>query len=567
MRFGVLGPLEVYDDRGPLALGKPQQRAVLAMLVLDANRVVSLDRIVEDMWEGNPPARAAGTVHACISILRRTLEPNRSARAAAAVLVSQAPGYLLRVEPDDIDSLRFERLVADAKSLTVADPEQAITTFDAALALWRGPALADFAASPWAAVAATRLEEIRNSVAEDRFDALLAAGHTHGVVADLEAAVALSPLRERLWSQLIVALYRSGRQADALRTYQRARTVLAEELGIEPGPELQSLERQVLEQSSELNASRREPSAPLTTPPEQTLAATARGTEDTESIFGRERELLSLRTAVANLREGVGAAIAVTGAAGAGKTRLVEVALGDGPDQVRVMWARCVQGDIAPALWPWLQFAAALGNDGTELADAIRTEPGTSPPSENAQRLMYEAAVNALTRLGPPPVVLVIDDAHWADVASLHIVQLLVSRLPDLALLLMLTVRDSDHSSSETSTTLAAIARSPVGHRTQLGVLDEGAIAQLLAARLGRPSAPEITALVHERSGGNAFYATELARLLAVDGDDPALLSRTVPASVRDVVSARVEALSDDARASLAAAAVLGRVFDTRIVQ
>ena len=289
MRFGVLGTLEVRDDHGPLALGKPQQRAVLAMLVLDANRVVSLERIVEDLWDGNPPGRAAGTVHACISILRRILEPDRSARAAATVLVSQAPGYLLRVEPDDIDAVRFERLVADANALTTTDPERAIATFDAALALWRGPALADFATSPWAMVAATRLEEIRNSVAEDRFDALLAAGHSQGVVADLEAAVSLSPLRERLWCQLIVALYRSGRQADALRTYQRARTVLAEELGIEPGPELQALERQVLEQSPALDANR--PDAHRRAGHDATRAAAAhdRGRNTTHRLHIRPR--------------------------------------------------------------------------------------------------------------------------------------------------------------------------------------------------------------------------------------------------------------------------------------
>ena len=151
------------------------------------------------------------------------------------------------------------------------------------------------------------------------------------------------------------------------------------------------------------------------------------------------------------------------------------------------MWARCVQGDIAPPLWPWLQLAAALGADGRELADAIRAQPDSGPPTETAQRLMYEAAVNALTRLGPPPVVLAIDDAQWADAASQHIVQLLVSRLPEVALLVVLTVRDGDHSSVETATTLAAIARSPAGHRTELGALDEDAIAQLARSK-ARPA-------------------------------------------------------------------------------
>jgi DNA-binding SARP family transcriptional activator len=563
MQFGVLGALEVRDERVLVALGKPQQRSVLAMLVLHANRVVSLERIVDDLWEGDPPARAAGTVHACVSTLRRVLEPDRTARAPANVLVSQAPGYLLRVEPDDIDAVRFERLAADGGALIAADPELAVVTFDAALALWRGPALADFAGATWAAVASTRLEEVRAAVIEDRFDALLAAGRGHDVVADVEAAVAGAPLRERLWGQLMIALYRSGRQADALRTYQRARHVLAEELGIEPGPELQTLERQVLEQSAELDAVRLPPMAPIVT-----SRAPVADPPTPDRIFGRDDELALLGAAVSDLRVGAGGVIAVTGPAGAGKTRLVEAALGGAASgDVRVAWARCVAGDIAPPLWPWLQLASALGQPGQPLADAIRAERADGAASETARRLMYDAALAALAAICEVPVVLVVDDAQWADGASQHIMQLLVSRLPELGLLLVLTVRDGDQSSAEIAATLAAIARSPAARRVQLGSLGEDAVAEVLAAKFGRPPAPATVALISERAGGNAFYVTELVRLLRPETEDLGTIARVVPDSVRDVVTARVAALSDDARAALAAAAVLGRDFDGRIVQ
>jgi len=453
--------------------------------------------------------------------------------------------------------------VAAGRNRIDSDPEQAVAALDAALALWRGPALAEFASASWAGVAAARLDEIRNAAVEHRFDALLAIGQSPAVVADLEAAVAAAPLRERLWGQLMVALYRSGRQADALRAYQRARHTLAEELGIEPGRELQELERQVLAQSPDLESRRIErEAAPLPAGPEPSV----------DRIFGRDAELTTLRATLDRLCAGAGAAIAVTGAAGAGKTRLVEAALAelepvDRALDVRVCRARCVEGDIAPPLWPWLQLAPALGPAGTALAEAIRAQPGIDATSEAGEQRMLDAAVAALAQLGSPPVVLVIDDMQWADAASQHIAQLLVSRLPELPVLLVLTVRDGDHSSTETATTLAAIARSAAGRRVELPALGESAVAQLLAARLGRPARDATIALVCERSGGNAFYVTELIRSLDPEHDELASLSRKVPASVRDVVNQRVTALPDDTRTVLAAGAVLGREFDIRIVQ
>ena len=245
--FGVLGTLEVHDDPGRSRWKGPMAN-VLAMLVLDANSVVPLERIIDDLWGGTGARESHRDRARGVSILRRTLEPDRSPRAAATVLVSQAPGYLLRVEPDDIDAARFERLRSqEVRRCTPSmrfRPSRSSTTRSCSA----GAGARRLCQRGWAASHdAARGDPPHCDRRPIRRAA--GAGHEADVVADLEAAVAVSPLRERLWGQLIVALYRCGRQADALRTYQRARNVLAEELGIEPAPELQALERQVLEQS------------------------------------------------------------------------------------------------------------------------------------------------------------------------------------------------------------------------------------------------------------------------------------------------------------------------------
>ena len=257
MEFQILGQLQVVSAGRRLDLGGHKQRAVLAVLLLEANRPVPLDRIVDLLWDGRPPAQAAGTVRAYVSNLRRLLEPDRPPGAPARVLASDAGGYALRIAPDQLDASRFESLVRSGRE-AVAAGEMAggRTAFGDALALWRGPALADFADEPFAWAEAARLEECRLATVEEHAEAALACGDHHAVVPDLEALVAAHPLRERLRGQLMVALYRSGRQADALRVYEAGRRVLADELGIDPSPALRDLERAVLDHDPALGGVR-----------------------------------------------------------------------------------------------------------------------------------------------------------------------------------------------------------------------------------------------------------------------------------------------------------------------
>ena len=254
VEFGILGPLEVRRDGREVEVGATRQRALLALLLIHANRVVPIDRLVDDLWGAEAPARATNAVQVYVSALRRVLEPDRPARGPSGVLLTRPPGYLLQVTPDRLDLLRFERLVDQGRRASEAgDPATARVALAEALSLWRGPALADFAYERFAEREAARLEELRLQASEARVDADLAVGHHADVVAELESLAVAEPLRERLSGQLMLALYRCGRQAEALRAYQRLRRVLSEELGIEPSSVLQNLEQAILLQKPELD--------------------------------------------------------------------------------------------------------------------------------------------------------------------------------------------------------------------------------------------------------------------------------------------------------------------------
>ena len=240
----LLGPIEVERDGAASALGGQKPRALLAVLALEPGRVVSVDRLVEALWPGDPPETAAHAVQVYVSQLRKALGP---------VIATRAPGYILELDPEQVDLHRFSRLAQEGRAaLETGDAAAAEVVLREALALWRGPALADFVYEPFAQTQIARLEELRTVVVEERVDADLALGRHAELVAELEALVQAEPLRERPRAQLMLALYRSGRQADALAAYRAARETLVEELGIDPGPELRELEAAILRQDASL---------------------------------------------------------------------------------------------------------------------------------------------------------------------------------------------------------------------------------------------------------------------------------------------------------------------------
>ncbi|HEY6759116.1 MAG TPA: AfsR/SARP family transcriptional regulator [Baekduia sp.] len=254
--FRILGPLEVIADEGPIGVTGTRQRALLAILLLHAGEVVSGDRLMDELWGDAPPDAGTAALRVRVSQLRRALGP------AGALLVTRPPGYALALDDEQLDLRRFERLVEEGdQALARGDAAGAAVHLRAALALWRGPPLADFSYAPFAQSAIVRLEELRLAAVELRNDAELALGRHARMVGELRALAREHPLRERLCGQLMLALYRDGRQAEALDAYRTARRRLVDEIGLEPGRELQEVERRILAQDPGLDGPARTPAA------------------------------------------------------------------------------------------------------------------------------------------------------------------------------------------------------------------------------------------------------------------------------------------------------------------
>ena len=315
MQIHLLGPVAVATDHGPVALGGPKQRALLAMLALEAGSTVSAEHLVDGLWGDAPPATANKLVQLYVSHLRKAM----AASGDNGLIATRGGGYELRVGRDNVDTARFERLLAQGAARE-------------ALSLWRGPALADVAKEPFAAPEVRRLEELRTAALEVAIDQDLEAGRHREVLPELEALLAQEPLRERLHAQRMLALYRCGRQAEALEGYRHARATLVEEIGVEPGPELRRLHDAILRQDPSLDA----PEAPVDRP--------------ATPLLGRDAELDTLRRLWWRTREGGGASVLITGCRGIGKTRLaLELAHEVRRDRGAVVWCDGA-GDRAAAL-------------------------------------------------------------------------------------------------------------------------------------------------------------------------------------------------------------------------
>jgi DNA-binding SARP family transcriptional activator len=297
IEFRILGPLEVSADGRLLPLGSPRQRALLGLLLAHANETLSRDRLIEELWAEAPPATVESALHVYLSRLRRLLE----SAGAGGALVRQASGYRLRVEPEQLDANRFDRLAGEgSEALAAGKAEVAAERLRDALALWRGPPFADLQSERFAITAAARLEERRLSALEARLEADLALGRHADVIGELELLVDQHGDRERLRGQLMLALYRSGRQEEALAVYRRTRRRLLDELGIEPGPELRSLESAILNHDPRLTWTSPRAAAPSVRKPDDTFV-------------GRERQLDQIMADLEELSRGRGSLLVLRG--------------------------------------------------------------------------------------------------------------------------------------------------------------------------------------------------------------------------------------------------------------
>ena len=245
LQFRVLGPVEVVAEDGPISLGGPKQRAVLAHLLIRANELVSAETLIDEIWGDQPPAKARNTLQSYVSHLRAALGEGR--------IEGRTPGYLLRLDPSELDVARFDLLTRDATRALPKDPGVAATLLDEALQLWHGPALSDVIDGTSLLAEAARLDELKVVAVEERISALMALGEQARVIGELEGLVGRHPLRERIWALLMLALYRDGRQADALNVFQRVREILEDELGVDPSPELARLHERILQHDPSLD--------------------------------------------------------------------------------------------------------------------------------------------------------------------------------------------------------------------------------------------------------------------------------------------------------------------------
>ncbi len=581
----VLGPVEVWRDgeRLPLAAGK--QRLLLAALALRADKVVSVDRLVDDLWGDAPPAQAEKTLRAHVSHLRALLEGD----GARAVLTARRPGYVLEVEPDELDASRFLSIGREGRAaLGRGDAARASALLTEALALWRGSVADGCELSADLAARCVVLDEERLAALEDRVDADLRLGRHSRVVAELEALVADYPLRERLRELHMLALYRSGRQAEALRAFQAARDTLVDELGIEPGTPLRDLEAAILRQDPSLDAPLPASSPPAQPEPDRKERPEGPAPPRSDGFIGRVRELEALRSALDGAIEGRGRLAAITGEGGAGKTRLLEeltrIATAGG---AQVLLGRCDEAGGAPAFWPWVQvlrdYLATCGDEGLAAAAgphagdlvflvpelATRLPGFESPPAleaDAARFRLFDAITNMLLRAArSQPLVLVLDDVHWADLSSVKLLEFLGRRMGATPLLVVAAWRsDEVDEQSPVGSVLQGITRLPPTAAVDLTGLEPAEVGQLLEAATGEAPSEELVRRVCERTRGNPLFVVELARVALSErrpfehllGDGASL-----PGGIRALVLARAERLSDAGRAVLDLAAVAGRRF------
>ena len=588
MEFRVLGPLEVLDNDRPLAIGGAKQRTLLAILLLNANEVVSSDRLIDELWGAAPPKTAGKSLQVLVSQLRKVLEPGREAGGSGQVLVTRSPGYLLAVEPGQLDLARFQRLAEEGRrALAGADrePERAARTLREALGIWRGAPLADLTYADFAQSEIARLEELRLAAVEDRLAADLECGRHAEVVGELEALVAAYPLRERPRAQLMLALYRSGRQAEALEAYRDAHRTLTEELGIEPGRELKGLEARILEQDPSLDALARLPGPEAEPDP---TAAEPVAAWPSEAFVGRERELSEFGAALEAAFGGRMSLLLIAGEPGIGKSRLADeastLAKARGAD---VLWGRCWEAGGAPAYWPWVQALRTYIREGdgervrAELApyaaDIARMLPELNelfadlPPApsldpEGARFRLFDSTASFLRdAAAKQPVVLVLDDLHAADEPSLLLLQFVARSVREARLVVVGAYRDTEPRIERLTEAVAEVRREPVTRAIRLGGLDVAEVARVIELTAGTAPSAELATAIHRETEGNPLFVGELVRLLASEGRlEDALKTAgalSIPQGVREVIEHRLGRLSQDCKRLLSIASVLGREF------
>ncbi|WP_107772788.1 BTAD domain-containing putative transcriptional regulator [Nocardioides sediminis] len=582
-RFGILGPLQVCDADGrPVALGGPRARQLLALLLLHPHRPLSSELLVTSMWGESPSEGAATTLRTHVAAVRRVL----AAAGADGGLVNRPGGYALLLDRADLDAEVFEDLVDRAReALGMGDPARAAALLRDALSLWRGEVLSDLGPPDFAETTVARLGELRVVAEEAAMAAALELGQHREVVGRLQELVAAHPFHERLCGLLVLALYRSGRQADALAAYATTRQRLGDELGIDPGPELQALETAVLRQDPALllavdatTSSREvgpvvpEPRAPVARQPSDAVFAALRRSP----MVGRDAALATATDAWGEVRDGGRGLLALGGPAGVGKSRLAaELAHHAARDGATVLVGRCDE------TVPYAALSSALGGSTAvqqlvaaaptgvrarlhpllplEVGSEADAPPIADPDLRAGLVRGVEWLLAALARDGP--VLLVVEDAERLTAEESDLLAALATRLPEQSLVL---VCFRDPPGTRHAPLAGLLGRGGVHEMTRpvsLSALDRDDLADLVASlhRDGVDASPALVEALWERTGGNPFFAREVLRDLGPDDLRSGRLGEDLPTGLRGVLRHRLRQLGDETLAALSAAAVLGR--------
>ena len=534
VNFRVLGDLEVAVDCARVPLGGVRQRGLVARMLLDANRSIAAEQLLEDVWTGKPNTKA---LQVAVARLREALG------AAAERIQTSTGGYLIEVHDGELDLQLFVHAVqAGLAALSAGDMGLALERTSEALALWRGQPLRGLGDQDWALQGSERLEELRLQAIETRFEAQLALGRHSGAIPELGSLVAAHPDRERLRGQLMLALYRDGRQAEALAAFREARRFLSSEYGLEPAEELQRLHESILHQDEALTVPQARPAAspgPARSASSAPLPPRLRPYGPAQFV-GRKRERELLANALASAGDGERTAVLVTGEPGVGKTRLVsEVAAEVSGAGALVLGGRC---DERLEL-PYQPFVEALehlvehaplellrahwrehGGAVARLAPSLATrlgEPHSEPsiPGEAERYALFAAIDGLLAATTTAPTLLVLEDIHWADAPTILLLRYLLTSPRRAQLAIVATLRQSEVDREDPAAALVAdLHREPRATQVQLHGLTIEEVQVLAGSMTGAeldPNEPTLANQLHASTNGNPFFITELLRSFA----------------------------------------------------
>lgn len=559
--YSAFGGVEVIVDGVATAIGRAREREVLATLLAAQGAPVSADRLATEIWGADAGTATLPLVQVAVSRLRSLLEPQRQQRGGQ-LIVSEAAGYVLRADTADVDVWRFEELAGEVLGGGYP-PVKVAAMCEEAAGLWAEPYAGTVAPGPQRH--ADRLIELHADLQLDHGRALLDLGRPDAVVRLLAAIAQKHPFREPLWCLLALAQYRSGRQGDALATIRQLRTAMVDELGVDPVPRTLELEEAFLRQDPALLLS----SDPLTGGdlPVATERVVQAGSAR-EDLFGRADELavgvglLDESQAQQRMR-----LLVVTGEGGIGKTAYLDALQAESRRRgFEVLVGNNHPDDLAPALWPWTEVVRPLHEDADPvvweaLQPVVAADPSVAVGATPVRT--FDAVVALLrARAARGPLLLVIEDLHWADTASLHLLRHLAQSRLDVPIVVAVSRRSTEEPAPPLLDCLAALARAGVA-RVHLDGLPDRAVGELLETVVGSHDAT-LDSFVSELTAGNPFFVLQYAGLLSpaveLDDFDPSTL--TVPESITDVLGQRFRGLPDDARTMILAAAVFGRSFE-----